>query len=780
MKKVGIVSFWRNNYGSALQTYATKHTLNKLGFQVDVLNERYQGIGKYRHYIIEKGKLCVLILKYRGFLKYHIKDLKSRKGGKSNLSPKSAEMIELFVQSKLQPHEYSYKHLSQYAREQDVVAVIAGSDQVWNCSRGYLSSYYFLKFVPNDKKIAFAPSFGISDIPDFLRKNLESSLNDFRRLSVREYQGQEIIKKITGRDATRLPDPTVLLDESKWRAFSSKCSVIKEKYILLHFIDEPNNIALDSIKKIAANTKLPIICFAYYHDTLENFSDVYFIDGSPEEYVKYIDMANVVLTDSFHTAMFSINLNTNFLAFDRQYHHISSQSSRLLTLLKLYDYEDHFIKEILNNNEFLELKMHNHSSAISLERGEALNYLEEEVGKYLEKKDRSSLLKSVKECTGCGICSLVCPQNAISPTFSKKGFYIPVIDTKVCINCKKCSSVCFHKFELKGDDFSPKAFISYNDNQQVRKLSASGGAFSAIALHVLNNEGVVCGATLNFDYDNVYAKHILIDRKDDLYKILGSKYVQSDCTEIFPKIKEMIQYDKLVLFGGTSCQVRALYNYLGEGRYDNLITVDLVCHGVPGIKLFQDYIFYLENKYSSHVVDFSFRSKKSGKIEYVETVTMQGKNGIFTVRISAEKSSYYKLFLLGESYRDICYDCEFASLDKPADITLGDYFELKDDYPHIYNIAQRDITDISCTIANNNKGYQFVKEVQNLCLIDADIKTVQKSHMQLCRPMRHSLLRDKIFEKYRVYGYKAIANYFIKENIVLFLPRLIKHKFIKR
>ena len=224
-------------------------------------------------------------------------------------------------------------------------------------------------------------------------------------------------------------------------------------------------------------------------------------------------------------------------------------------------------------------------------------------------------LKNEAECYGCGACIAICPKNAIRKKETVLGVWFPEIDYDLCISCGKCIRVCESKSVCE-KVFDKKAYIAYNKNQLMRTQSASGGVFSALATYVLDCGGSVFGAELTLKNGKVFVEHNIVVQIKDLTKLLGSKYVQSDTSKAYRKVKKELLSGRMVLFCGTSCQIVGLKNYLQNVDMSNLYTIDLICHGVPSIGLFNSYISYLQKKSNGLVRSFSFRTKEKGKIKY--------------------------------------------------------------------------------------------------------------------------------------------------------------------
>lgn len=215
-------------------------------------------------------------------------------------------------------------------------------------------------------------------------------------------------------------------------------------------------------------------------------------------------------------------------------------------------------------------------------------------------------------------------------------------------------------FEYQTESAQSKPFAAWNNDTGQRMVSSSGGVFSALATQVLNNKGIVVGATL----ENSYVHHIIVDRMEDLHLLQGSKYQQSDLTGIYKATKEHLKKGTFVLFSGTPCQVAGLLSYLGKRRYDNLVTVDLICGGVPS-RLNVDK--YMELSPQSEIV--SYRNKRNGWIgSYLLTANIQGREVVSPPYGEIVTKGYAG----GLTNRYSCYDCKFVGINKKADLTIGD------------------------------------------------------------------------------------------------------------
>lgn len=324
----------------------------------------------------------------------------------------------------------------------------------------------------------------------------------------------------------------------------------------------------------------------------------------------------------------------------------------------------------------------------------------------------NSLKKS--HCTGCTACYNICPVNAISLSRDGQGFVIPVIDNGKCIGCKKCVSACPVINTKYTNTSDPKCYAAMADDE-IRMNSSSGGMFTLIAEHIIDNGGYVAGAAFDDDFT---VKHIIVDNKNDLEKLRGSKYVQSYLGDIFRQIKELLENGKYVLFTGCPCQVAGLYGMLGKKHYDRLFTVDLVCHGAPSQKSFSRYI---EEKYGTeNLGSFKFRTKKFGynsfnQIAYLKDGTEVAGNIKF--------DEYEKAMHSGVALKSVCGDCMFASAPRQGDISIGDCWGVSQ-----FNVNYNDHKGTSAVLINNAKGERLFAQI--------------KGRMKLCEPVPYDFLRQ--------------------------------------
>lgn len=282
-----------------------------------------------------------------------------------------------------------------------------------------------------------------------------------------------------------------------------------------------------------------------------------------------------------------------------------------------------------------------------------------------------------------------------------EGFLYPHVDKSQCIDCRKCEKVCpiLNKSELESGDI--QVYACKNRNEDVREKSSSGGLFFLLAEQVINAGGVVFGAVLDKEFRVVHdeAKSI-----EEVSAMRGSKYVQSQIDRTYNRVKEYLIHDKFVLFSGTPCQISGLKRFLYQ-NYDKLITVDIICHGVPSQKVFDRYLQYIKKEHTHRIKNICFREKTEGWKKYGMSVLLS--NGR-KINHSLTDDLFLKGFLNNLYLRPSCHNCDFKDQTDVADITLGDYWGIETLYPDF-----DDDKGVSAVITRTEKGRVLFHKVKS-------------------------------------------------------------------
>ena len=343
-------------------------------------------------------------------------------------------------------------------------------------------------------------------------------------------------------------------------------------------------------------------------------------------------------------------------------------------------------------------------------------------------------LASVETCTGCAACASICPHSAIKMITDAEGFAIPMVNSSACVECKLCEKTCPVIVPLQETGLTaPKTYAVWSEPD--RQVSSSGGAFSAFARYVLTEKGVVFGAAYD---DSLHVRHIEIQDIKDLPSLRGSKYIQSEIGETFKNIKIYLREGRIVLFCGTPCQVAGLKSYLKKS-YDNLLTLDLICHGVPSDAVFQNYLKKISSRFAAVVDGYEFRDRNGWG--FAPSVSVCGKfRPIYGV-----DALYMEAFNASAIFRKCCYQCCYAGLPRVGDCTLGDFWGIGR-----YGIPFKHDTlkGVSLVLANNAKGERMLHLLQDCFVEERTLQEALIENHNLKYPSVKNSQRERIIEDF--------------------------------
>lgn len=772
MKKVGIVScYFKNNYGSMLQAYATKKILDNNNIPNETINIDNNidfKKGKRKYYASQLFNFKFIKSKF-GMIKLKL-DKKIVKDLGKNISIRDSKYKEFRKKFNLSISCPDYKSLSEMANAK-YSDVIVGSDQLW-LPVNVVSDYYTLNWVSdNINKISYATSFGISKIPDKYADEYKKFLSRINYLSVREESGKKICDEY-GISSKVVCDPTILLTKEEWEQEAVQERIISDKYILCYFLG--SNIEHRKFaEKLKEKTGYKIVSLNHadeYVKYSDIFADITPYDIGPREWINLIKNAEYVCTDSFHGTVFSLLFNKTFFDF-RRYSESNKMStnSRIDSLLDLAGIDKN---RILTGNEDVDtvikykINYNKVNKNIDKIRQESKKWLLSSITyKAEETKDKFVKIEEKDLCCGCTACYSVCPKNAIKTVRDNEGFLYPEVDKEKCVNCGMCKKVCPILNKARLNEFKPMACLFQNSNEEIRKDSTSGGIFTAIGEFVIKNNGIVYGAA--FD-DSFVVNHIGVDVVDKLSKFRKSKYVQSNQNNCFKEIKQYLDNGKLVCYSGTPCQVGGLRAYLRKD-YENLILVDIMCHSVPSPLVFEKYKRYILKKMNANkILNINFRDKSKYGYKY-SLMTVETDNGIYSQGIDTDP--YLRAFFSDVSVRPSCYNCHFKTMKRVSDLTIWDCFNINE-----IDKSFDDDKGTTRVLVQSEKGKKLLENLDNVRLKELDINIAIKKVKEMTNSVNYNSKRkeffenindDNVLEKYYPTNFKTKINSFVRKTLAV-------------
>ena len=356
------------------------------------------------------------------------------------------------------------------------------------------------------------------------------------------------------------------------------------------------------------------------------------------------------------------------------------------------------------------------------------------------------------KCTGCTACKDVCPKQCITMQPDELDALHPIVDDSICINCGLCEKTCPNNRELSYK-LPHKVWAAWSNDNDVRRTSASGGIACELYRYLIKNGGVATGVV----YDRDEGCHfILLEKESDIKTVQNSKYTFSETAGIYKVVKQKLQAGISVLFIGVPCQVAGLYGFLKK-EYDNLITVDIICHGMPPATYLEQHIKSIEDKKKEYTCQLFFRDPKY--YTYTYTFTLKNNNGKeFYNKKVLTRDNYQLGYHRALIYRENCYSCNYAREERISDLTIGDFSGLGRFAPFEY-----DKHNVSCILENTDKGSALLKKLNGaLSMFERPACEAFEVEKQLKSPsVKHS--KRSIFEKV----YRKTRNYELASNIAL-------------
>ena len=723
--KISVITLHRvKNYGSVLQGYATQRLFETLGAEAEIVD--------YISPRLQDKNARKLLTQSSSKADSRLKKLIHRLVVAPSFA-KQKRVFNSFVENRLNlSKQYlTQERLRMYPPLADIYCT--GSDQVFNSLiNGMVEKPFYLDFAPEgSRKIAYAASFGVREIPEGEREETAALLKRYDFVSVRESSGLEILNSLGVKGETVL-DPVLCVRPELLRELQSK-KPRKKPYILIYELNGESDIARYA-EKVSAVTGWEVVRISYYyHHIFKKGRTV--VCPSVGQFIGLFLNADLVMTDSFHGTALSLQFGKQFWSVMPP-----KYSTRLESILSALHLTDRIVKDGFDPQRAAAERIDYAAVTPELEslRLRSMEFLRRAVNLEIpEPVVRNS-------CTGCGLCENLCPGKAIEMREDEYGFRYPAIIRSKCLKCTSCAICRMENFPVGGKPLDAECFAAVSNDSGHTTQCSSGGIFGVAAERWLFEGGVVYGCA--FD-EKLKATHVRAERPDELPALFGSKYLQSDISSALRQIAGDLSAGRKVLFCGTPCQTAAVRRRFGEK--ENLLLIDILCHGVPSGRTFRQYLQSLSQPESA-CVSYSFRDRRLGWGNAI-SFTLADPSGEQKEFLKAScADSYYGMFYEGLILRPGCHECRYKGKARVGDITLGDFWGIEKAFPDFDRSR-----GVSLVLVNTPKGKAFFEGVAPcLTLINADIEKASQCNTTLAgnssRPVQAeeimNLIRDKGFD----------------------------------
>ena len=671
-----IVGMWYGiNYGSVLTAYALYKTVKDLGYSAIMANKPKQ---LWNDYFYAENSLA------NRFARKHLV---------------TAPVFDNYADNE------KLNNLSN--------TFIVGCDTLWHYPLvRTVPTFFFLDFARDGKKkISYASSFGRGfDGPDYVQEKVRHYLGRFDAVSSREKEGIDTCKDLFNVEATQVVDPVFLVDRNHYSELASTSKRGKDKKYVLTYILDPNPDKINTIKWVCEKFGYENINIVDPNNEVkasERLTLPVERNLDVEDWLKLFEEADFVITDSYHGLCFSLIFGKDFICFGNKARGLARFTS-LLNLVGLdyricFDYNDVIGKaeELLAPIDYAVVRQ-----IFDKESGRCREWLASALKMQKRSIDDSVVQLERDLCSGCGACEDVCPVHAISIRRDEFGFLRPKVDENLCVNCGLCAKRCTVLNPRYRNIERPACYAVMAD-EATRKVSSSGGMFTLAAEYVLQQGGYVCGAAYK---DNFEVEHILVNKSSELGRIRGSKYMQSEAGPVYPKVRELLEQNKPVLFTGMPCQVSGLYAYLGKD-YPGLYTIDVFCHGITSSKVFEKY--HRDVLGGKTLTRLEFKAKEpwgwhAGVNAWFADGTKYSK--------PLEADPYFGAYLQSISKNLACGTCKVNRLPRQGDLSMGDFWRVED-----FDRKLNDGRGTSAVLVNSPKGEEFFKALQSNMTVSREV-----------------------------------------------------------
>lgn len=787
MKTVGFLAFLGTNYGTVLQSFALFQAIKQIGYDCEVI-----GANEFRDRPIPNLDLIDIHSKEYDKQKTHI----TFEHFISRWFVFNEVLGDIPANAKLT--DFQKKELQKFS------AFVCGSDQIWKPAGFWFCAKRYLQFAPEEKRIGYAPSVGWNKVELSAVGNIprwREWLSSVKYLSTRETTGSALVEKMTGRPVSTVLDPTFLLRPEDWTSLLpygvvsdevNKQLMTGRPYMVAYLLDSYEKYN-DYVRKLAARLNLEVIWLTGRDNVGPIQRNCATTD--PAGFVQLIRNASFVCADGFHGTCFSLNFSKPFALLSKG--DATGNDSRMQDLMKRLGVSGRIVTfgddpaaistemnyapirkkidvERENSLTYLRMALEGASEgrgplfeALKNTTVKVMSFVQSDTVKPAKRTTNHVPLDDPNNCTGCGACMNTCPTGAIQMLANEDGFLNPVVDEDKCVHCGKCLNNCplRKRPQLYLREKLTKAYAAWATNPFVISRSASGGMFPLMANWMFENGGVAYGVAWDSELN---ARTVCATKREELWPLCGSKYVQAETGYVFKDVKEKLKKGIPVLFSGTSCQVAGLYAYL-EGDSDLLITVDLLCGGIPSPLVFKKYIEWREQQFGSRIVDVEFRSKKQRG--WGQGMVLKFANGKI-LNFPMQQDEYGILYNQHFIQRPSCYSCRFRGIENRwADISIGDFWGIG---RHGIHFNYERTQGVSVVLPNSIKGRTLFQSIaadkKNIIVEQRTLEEVYPGNAWLTKnygkrsdySLLYSLLREKPFGE-------AFSEYFGDESVRLAL-----------
>lgn len=368
------------------------------------------------------------------------------------------------------------------------------------------------------------------------------------------------------------------------------------------------------------------------------------------------------------------------------------------------------------------------------------------------------------KCCGCWACNNICPKQCIDMKEDIEGFRYPVVNKTQCINCGLCTKVC-PQLQTHTSKQKPKSFVIQQKDPYILRNSTSGGFFSAISKYAIENKGVVFGAAFNKEMELC---HQYSETLEGCTRFRGSKYVQSIIGNSYEIAKSFLDQDKIVVFSGTPCQIAGLKSYLRQKEYNNLITVDLVCHGTPSPLLLRKYFQYYSSIFKSKIINYLSRDKYYGYD--FSTATIQFENQNIQYHKGIEADIMLRLYFKNICSRPSCYSCHFKTLHRVSDFTIFDCWNARS-IDRRFN--KKGATNVFIHTQKGQNIFEIIKDDFNYAPSDIE-KTIQTDGDMILNSVPVNSKRNNFFNDLNSMDFEILVKKYLQQNKIKTLVATLK------